>query len=332
MSARRGTSLALVAIGVALIAALLVAARPREVVALAATARPAGLLVAFAWAMGVLLLRGIRLALVGGPRLGVPRATQVVAVSQLAIAVLPMRLGELALVPLLHAVGVTGVARGLSFAVALRILDLAALLLWAAVAVALLGTPPALVAMLAAVVLGLVAALGWGQRGMRRLVRRHRHGRPTTRRLVRQLLQARRELRAAARSPVRLGGIAVASIGIWAGLWGLTAALLAAMGRPWPAGAVLAGVVGAAVGTALPINAVGNFGTLEAGWTGALVAAGVPAGDALAAGFATHLWSLAFSAVGGGVALGLLLVCQPAVSARWRREIASSSRALRRDE
>jgi uncharacterized membrane protein YbhN (UPF0104 family) len=329
---RRRSSLVLAAGGLALAVALLAAARPRAVLALARTARPSGLALAACFAVATLLMRGTRLALVVGRPLGIGRATLVVAVSQLAVVVLPMRLGELAVLPMLHAVGVTGVARGVSFAVVLRFLDLVALLAWAVVAALLVGAPPLLIGVLALAVGAVLAAAALALRRLPSLARRYRRGRPLVRRLVRQLIQVRRELRAAARSPLRLAGIAVASLAVWAGLWGLTASLLAAMGKVWPEGVVLSGVVGAAVGTALPVNAVGNFGTLEAGWTGALVAAGVPAGEALAAGFATHLWSLAFSAGNAALAVTVLALSQWAAPARWRRAVRSASRTPRSEE
>jgi uncharacterized membrane protein YbhN (UPF0104 family) len=60
----------------------------------------------------------------------------------------------------------------------------------------------------------------------------------------------------------------------------------------------------------LPINVVGNIGTLEAGWTAAFVALGMPVDIAAATGLASHLWSLLFAA--GYGAIGWLVVTRRA--------------------
>ena len=79
------------------------------------------------------------------------------------------------------------------------------------------------------------------------------------------------------------------------------------MGLEWPPDSILLGMIGAALGASLPLNAVGTFGTQEAGWAAALATVGVPAKAALAAGFASHSWSVAFAAVHCLVALPFLL-------------------------
>jgi uncharacterized membrane protein YbhN (UPF0104 family) len=145
-------------------------------------------------------------------------------------------------------------------------------------------------------------ALRW----LRRAARRWRRAGGVRRRTLRQLLQVRRELREAARSPLRAAGALLLSVAVWGGIWLYTTALVRAMGLTWPAAAVLLGVVGGAVGGALPVNALGSFGTQEAGWTAALAAVGVPAADALAAGFAAHLFSLTFNAVLGALGAACL--------------------------
>ena len=55
----------------------------------------------------------------------------------------------------------------------------------------------------------------------------------------------------------------------------------------------------ASLANLVPINLVANLGTLEAGWTAAFVALGVPLADAAATGLATHLWALVLHAVFG---------------------------------
>ncbi|MFT3892263.1 MAG: lysylphosphatidylglycerol synthase transmembrane domain-containing protein [Anaerolineales bacterium] len=52
----------------------------------------------------------------------------------------------------------------------------------------------------------------------------------------------------------------------------------------------------------LPINSLGNFGTQEAGWTSGLLLMGFSKTDAIASGFATHLITLGYMILFGGIA------------------------------
>lgn len=52
----------------------------------------------------------------------------------------------------------------------------------------------------------------------------------------------------------------------------------------------------------LPINSLGNFGTQEAGWTSGLLLMGFSKTDAIATGFATHLITLGYMLLFGGIA------------------------------
>jgi uncharacterized membrane protein YbhN (UPF0104 family) len=65
---------------------------------------------------------------------------------------------------------------------------------------------------------------------------------------------------------------------------------------------VVAGSAAASLANLLPFNLIGNFGTLEAGWTAAFVGLGVPADVAAATGLACHLWAAVFVAVYGALA------------------------------
>ncbi len=58
----------------------------------------------------------------------------------------------------------------------------------------------------------------------------------------------------------------------------------------------------AALASVLPINSLGNFGTQEAGWATGLILLGYPQETALTSGFATHLLSLSYFLVLGGLA------------------------------
>jgi hypothetical protein len=67
------------------------------------------------------------------------------------------------------------------------------------------------------------------------------------------------------------------------------------MGWDWPVLRVVAGSAAASVANLVPVNLVANLGTLEAGWTAAFTALGVPVEDAAASGVAAHLWALLFA-------------------------------------
>lgn len=298
----------LLLLGLLLAVALFVVASPGRVVDLAAQARPAGLAAAFAVTTAVAALRGVRLRVVVGPSLGTSRALGVHAVTQFATSVVPMRLGEAAILPLLHRAGVPGILRGLSVAFTVRLLDLMALLAWATVAGAWVGMHGSVAGLLlAALVLAIVAVAALGQRVLALAARRGRHASRRRRRVLRQALRVRSELRRLVATPGRAAAAVALSLAAWGGVWWLTVLLLRAMELSWPAASVLWGTLGATLGAALPINAVGNFGTLEAGWTAALTAMGIPAGQALAAGFATHAWSLVFNTVLAAAAAPLAL-------------------------
>ncbi len=329
MRALRPATLLLAALGCALAVVLLVAAEPREVLALLHQADRRGLLLALLWAAAIVTARGLRLRLVVGPRVSALRAGAVMALSQLAIAVAPLRLGELALLPLLRVAGVPGTLRAVSILVFLRFLDVASLLTLAVIAGLTLGASAGAAAAALAVLL-LLAALSAAAslRWLRLLARRWRPHRGLRRRFLQKALQLRREWRQRARSPLRLAALVICSLAAWFGLWGLTVALLRAMGFGWPAGHVLLGMLGATLGASLPINAVGNFGSLEGGWAAALSLVGVPPAEALASGFATHLYSLLFTA-GFGAAGAVVLAATATAAARGPRNGAAAEMASR---
>ena len=310
MSLRRRASWLAVLLGAALALALLLLARPASVVELVSRLTWGWLLISFAWSCLVLACRGLRLALVSGGRLSAGSGMAVIAVGQFASAALPLRLGEVVLFVLLQVAGLRGAVRGLSFLILLRALDVAALLVWALLVGLWLGAAGVLWAALLTLGLAVAALVAVRLLGLPGgVVRRWRHRHGWRRRVLRQGLRVRHELRLVARSPWRVGVVVGLSLLAWAGIWGLTVSLLRGMGLDWPASAVLLGVVGASVGAAVPLSAVGSFGTLEAGWTAALAGVGVPAARALAAGFATHLYSLAFgflACLGGLGYLGLV--------------------------
>ena len=317
MTAARRASWWLGAAGLLLAAGLLVAAQPRAVFALAARAHPSGIAMALAFTCALAALRGARLRLLVGRDLRPPDSVAVVTAAQLAATVLPLRLGELALLPLLRAAGVPGTLRGLSVLVVARVLDLLSVLVWAIVAGGLAGGSPAVAAL---VLLAFAAAIAAGAaiavRRLRGLALRWRRRAGWRRRSLTQLLRVRRELARVVRSPRRAAGIAALSLSLWVASWLVTWALVRAIGLPWSPLALLVGVVGAGIGSALPVNFVGSFGSQEAGWTAALAGIGVEPRAALVAGFACHLWSLGFNGVLGLAGAARLAARQPESSRR----------------
>jgi len=284
----------------------------KEVIDLVVHVEPASIALAFGAAFGSLLCRGLRLSLLLPPkRLAVLPAAPVSAAAQAAALFVPARLGELALPWLLHRQLGFDTASGVATLLAARTLDTAALGIWSIIAIGARGTtqsPLILVGGLALIsTLVLIPAMvalidgwfapraaRWGDMAARWSDRLHR---------------VRRGLDVVRQRPLRLTGAAAACVASWAFQWTLAWCLLAAMGFRWPAWDVVTGSAVASLSNLLPINLVANIGTLEAGWTAAFTALGVPLETAAATGLATHLWALVIAALFGGA--GWFLLGQP---------------------
>jgi uncharacterized membrane protein YbhN (UPF0104 family) len=302
---RRKRRLAGAAVALVLVILVLVLARPAEVWTLLRSSRAEGLIPAAAAAGGALVMRGIRLVLLLPPgRLDPITATLVAAAAQAAAWFVPARFGELALPLLLRRVSRWDLASGMGTLLAARTLDLAALGLWAGGAiVAILGPrhPLALVAAACLVIPPLLlpvtlAAADWT--AVRLLAGRGL----AWRRWAHRIRRVRRAVASLRARPWRLTGSVAVSLAMWALLWALAWYLLDAMGYRWPVWDVVAGSAAASLSNLLPFNLIGNFGTLEAGWTAAFVALGIPAYEAAATGFASHLWAVVFTAIYGALA------------------------------
>jgi uncharacterized protein (TIRG00374 family) len=290
------------AVALALVGAVLILAKPASVWSLLRSSDPTLLVVAAVMAGAALAMRGVRLvALLPGHGLGLGRATMVAAAAQAAALFAPARIGELALPWLLRRATGRDLAAGVGTLLATRALDLGALGCWAGWAVlAIWGwTEPLALAAAAALVippLMLPATLRLVDRAALRCLApragRRRRWAHRSRRLRRGVgeLQAR---------PWRLATAVAASLAMWAFLWALAWFLLAAMGYRWPAAEVVAGSAAASLSNLLPVNVIGNLGTLEAGWVAAFAALGVPIDVAAATGLASHLWALVFAALYG---------------------------------
>jgi uncharacterized protein (TIRG00374 family) len=290
-------------------------ARPATVWHLLQTTDGRILVTAITFSAAFLAMRGLRLMLLLEPGgIGVFQATLVAAAAQAAALFAPLRTGELAFPWLLSRTTDHGFSSGVGTLLAARTLDVATLGIWAGAAVLVvrgLTEPFALVISLLLVTppLLLPATMAFADRAaVRLLATRGLRGR----RWARRIRRVRRELVALRKRPGRLIAAAGASIAMWGLQWSVSWSLLVAMGFPWPPRIVVAGSTAAALANLLPFNVVGNLGTLEAGWTAAFTALGVPLRDAAATGLAAHLWGLAFAAGFGSVAWAILMVSERA--------------------
>ena len=292
-------------VAASLLVAVLGIAGPIEVWRLLRATDSGLLTAALATSAGFLALRGARLQLLlEHGRLSWGRATLVAAAAQAAALFAPARTGELALPWLLSRSTDRDFSTSVGTLLAARTLDLATLGIWcglAVLAVRGLGEPLALALSMLLVAPG--ALLPWTLAAADLLAVRTLAPRGVVgRRWARRLRRVRREIAALLGRPSRLLAAAALSIAMWGLQWAVAWWLLAAMGHRWPPTTVAAGASAAAIANLLPINLVGNLGTLEAGWTAAFNALGVPLATAAATGLAAHLWGLVFAAGFGALA------------------------------
>jgi uncharacterized protein (TIRG00374 family) len=239
---------------------------------------------------------------------GWSRATPVAAAAQAAALFAPLRTGEVALPLLLARTTSRSFSSCFGTLLAVRALDLATLGVWSGVAVlALRGfhEPLAIVLSLALLLpsLSLPLTVSVADRlAVRCFAPRGVRGR----RWARRARRVRDELDGLLKRPYRLIAAALMSIVMWGLQWAVAWTLLVAMGHRWPPVSVVAGSAAAAVANVLPLNLVGNLGTLEAGWTAAFTALGVPVQVAAATGVAAHLWGLIFAALYGLLAWAIV--------------------------
>lgn len=257
---------------------------------------------ALAASAAFLALRGLRLRLLlEGGSLGRLTAIEVAAAAQAAALFAPARTGELALPWLLTRATGRTFTSNVGTLLAARVLDLATLGLWCGAAILAIrgfGEPAVLVLALLLVAPTLLlpkAMHSADQLAVRWVAPRGMVGR----RWARRLRRVRREIDTLRSRPTRLWGAIATSFLMWGLQWSVAWILLVAMGYRWPFVTVTAGASAAAVANLLPFNLVANLGTLEAGWTAAFAALGVPVEVAAASGLAAHLWGLIFAAFYG---------------------------------
>jgi len=287
------------AVALALIGLVVHLAGAAQVLRLVRSTRPAGIAAAGALYLLVSVLRGARLAVLTS--LPVGRAVLMSTAAQAAVQTVPVRMGELALPALLKRHSKVPLARGMGILLTVRALDLAGIGTWAGAAIGLHwgAERPVILAASIALVLPLVLLPTLAAIGDRLMVRciapRGHHGRRWARR-ARRLRSTLDELRG--RSG-RLAAAMLLTLVIWGGIWTIIRVLLWAIGFSWPLDVVIVGTSAATVATLVPVNVLGNIGTLEAGWTAGFAALGIPVETAAATGVAIHLWSLLVAVVFG---------------------------------
>jgi uncharacterized protein (TIRG00374 family) len=297
-------------IALALVVVVLLLASPGRVWSLLRDADSTFLAAAFACAALTLGLRGLRLKLLlPAGQLRASDAYNVAAAAQSAALFVPARFGELALPWLLKRRAGWDAAAGIGTLLVARALDLGGLGLWAGLSlVGLFGWTRPLALLGAAVLVLPVLALPFAIHAVDRFATRWFAGRSERASRVAELIhELACSVHALGQRPLRFALAGACSIAMWASVWAMTWLLLVAMGHHWAITEVIAGSAAASVANILPTNLIGNLGTLEAGWTAAFGALGIPIEVAAATGLAAHLWALVFHAVYGAVAWLLLI-------------------------
>ncbi len=242
-------------------------------------------------------------------------AVVVVAMS-LANQILPARLGELSYVYLARRTQGLSFGHGLASLLIARLFDLLAIgLLYLLAALPLLGQLPsenlvylwatAGTTTLVVVILAALATRSASLCGVvTDLLERPLLARlPGRSRYVRLVKNIERNLGWGGGS-VRQGNLLLTSLAVWLSTFGMQFFVLLSLNVSVTFWHTVIGATFAALTSILPVNAIGNFGTLEAGWTAGFVLVGMDPSLALTTGFATHLLTLAYPIMFGLPAWG----------------------------
>jgi len=242
-------------------------------------------------------------------------AVVVVAMS-LANQILPARLGELSYVYLARRTQGIPVGRGLTSLLIARLFDLLAIgLLYLLGALLLLGQLPSetLIYVWATVgtmvlVVVIIAALATRSASLcgvvtdllERPLLARLPGRSTYVRLVKNVETSL----GLGGGSVRQRNLLLTSLAVWLSAFGMQFFVLLSLNVSVTFWHTVIGATFAALTSILPVNVIGNFGTLEAGWTAGFVLVGMDPSLALTTGFATHLLTLAYPIMFGLPAWG----------------------------
>jgi len=229
-------------------------------------------------------------------------------VHALLLRVMPLRTGELGFAWLMRRQGAGGFTQNLVGVLLLRILDLATVLAVFALALVTFGATlrsDARPSLPVAVTVGILAILA--PLYIRHLVRAAHSVLDGILGATRLTGLARvRRAQGAVQEAVRWSselpsGVLWQLTGLttvqWAVNFVLFGVLLAAMGVDVTAAQTMLGGTGSVLGGLLPLAGVGNFGPLEAGWSVALAAVGVPMELAIASAFGFSVISFGYAAL-----------------------------------
>jgi len=243
-----------------------------------------------------------------------------VCLHQAGLRLLPVRTGE-AIFPYLYykALGEQA-GQGVVGLIYSRLLDFAGLACIFLAFLAVTGmsgrvpwTWPAWAVLLFLVMSIIAIRLPWLLGVISKILGRMGSNRKSRTRFVSKIMSLLDESRSASlkiRSWPRLMGASLATLLVWAGIFGCFWFLM----RPYHVSVqnVVFGGTAASIAGSVPAGGIGNFGTQEAGWTLGFSLAGILPGLALATGLMVNLFTLA-------VTLVLAVLCLAVVRSSWRQ-------------
>jgi glycosyltransferase 2 family protein len=279
-----------------ILAALLSLTSPRAIADLLARTRPAGvlhglLLYALAYALRALRLRAL------GLRARWPTLFHIACVHQALNKVLPLRAGELSYPWLARRIVGQGFGEALIGLAYLRFLDLVGVAVLFAGTLALhrsLYLGDLRLGFLASLVLlfGALAALLWLLPLLRLAI-------GLASRLLGPRAVLRRALAAVERFP-KLGlrahvSLAALTLAAWLLVYGTFHVLLAAFGVPLDGARTVLGATAGVIASVLPVQGLGSFGTLEAGWALGMSLVGMEPRTAIATGIGIQVFTFLYA-------------------------------------
>lgn len=223
--------------------------------------------------------------------------------------ILPARLGELTLIYLLRKRHDINIGRGAGILLVARLYDFSAMSLSLLGALLLYSlsqdgantrilTSGAGLILLLLLTVALAANRLWQlfmQLWDYRATHSKRGGRPWFQAVYTKLEEAGQVLQSTS-DPVFSARLLLPSVATWLSLFGAFWALLQAIGfQRFSLPEVVIGSTGAVLTNLLPVNAMGSWGTHEAGWAAGFVIIGLAANEGIASGFVVHLWLLLFA-------------------------------------
>ncbi len=299
-------------ITVFLISILLYFSNPKTILQLIQNSNPSSLITSFGVYACVYLIRTLRFQ-------QFPQLNQLSTSDLLPIAslhsfinlIFPMRSGELSLVYLLRKYHKTEIGSGIGILLLVRLFDLIALALCLAGSLVIFGLGGAdardPLLLVISILLGLLITLIsltasiWWKSLVSFLARVSEHMRWREKNWCRVFFNWMDEIELVLQSSKSISfsiRLLATSLGSWLSLFLSFWFLLQAVGiSRFSYPEVVIGSTGAAITSAIPINAIGSLGTLQLGWTMGFSALGMSVEEGIASGFAIHIFILIFSSV-----------------------------------